>query len=144
MNFVITETKDQFARDDPAFLVLLSIFLLGICHIRLNLDSNQTKLFCSKYYHNIILLSLISFTVSSAGFGLVLRLSFIQTFFLFIYIVVVDCILVGITIATLVWYVTLRIYFCLAARISYIIYVLYIYIHYIIDPILVFCIKLNP
>lgn len=46
----------------------------------------------------------LGLAVSSAGFGLVLRLSFIQSFFLFIYIVVVDCILVGVTIATLVWY----------------------------------------
>lgn len=27
--FFLTETKDQWARDDPAFLVLLSIWLCG-------------------------------------------------------------------------------------------------------------------
>jgi len=28
---VLVETKDQWARDDPAFLVLLSFWLLGEC-----------------------------------------------------------------------------------------------------------------
>lgn len=65
------QTKAQFARDDPAFLVLLGVFLL----------------------------------VSSAGFGLVLSLNFVRFLWLFIYIVVVDCILVGVAIATLVWFV---------------------------------------
>ncbi|CAL8089960.1 unnamed protein product [Orchesella dallaii] len=68
------QTKAQFARDDPAFLVLLGVFLL----------------------------------VSSAGFGLVLRMSFLEFFLLFLYIVFVDCILVGVIIATMVWYLCNR------------------------------------
>jgi hypothetical protein len=68
------QTKAQFARDDPAFLVLLGAFLL----------------------------------ISSAGFGLVLRLTFFEFIRLFIYIVIVDCILVGIGIASLVWFICNR------------------------------------
>jgi len=65
------QTKSQFARDDPAFLVLLSVFLV----------------------------------VSSAGFGLVLSLSFLQTFFLLLYVVAVDVIAVAIVFSTVIWYV---------------------------------------
>ncbi|OXA60518.1 protein unc-50 homolog [Folsomia candida] len=66
------QTKAQFARDDPAFLVLLGVFLL----------------------------------VSSAGFALVLRLTFLEFVRLFAYIVIVDCIMVGIAIASLVWFLS--------------------------------------
>jgi len=66
------QTKAQFARDDPAFLVLLSIFLL----------------------------------VSSAGFGLVLQLSFFEFIRLFLYIVVVDCIMCGLAIASFIWFLS--------------------------------------
>lgn len=41
--------------------------------------------------------------VSSAGFALVLRLTFLEFVRLFAYIVIVDCIMVGIAIASLVW-----------------------------------------
>lgn len=29
----VSETKSQFARDDPAFLVLLSLWLLGMAYV---------------------------------------------------------------------------------------------------------------
>jgi len=66
------QTKAQFARDDPAFLVLLGVFLL----------------------------------VSSAGFGLVLRLTFFEFIRLFAYIVIVDVGIVGLVIASLVWFLS--------------------------------------
>lgn len=64
------QTKAQFARDDPAFLVLLGVFLL----------------------------------VSCGGFGLVLRMSFLQYVTLFLYVVFVDCVLTGIIISSVLWY----------------------------------------
>lgn len=66
------QTKDQWARDDPAFLVLLSFWLL----------------------------------VSSVGFAIVLRLSIVGFFKFLIWVVFVDCIAVGICVATLFWYLT--------------------------------------
>ncbi|XP_015108852.1 protein unc-50 homolog [Diachasma alloeum] len=68
------QTKQQFARDDPAFLVLLAGWLL----------------------------------VSSVGFAIVLRLSFFQFFKFFMYTILVDCILVGLCVATVFWFVTNR------------------------------------
>ncbi|XP_034939772.1 protein unc-50 homolog [Chelonus insularis] len=67
-------TKSQFARDDPAFLVLLGFWLL----------------------------------LSSIIFAIVLRLSFVQFIKFFFYTTFVDCIGVGICIATLLWYIANR------------------------------------
>ncbi|XP_071950447.1 protein unc-50 homolog [Antedon mediterranea] len=66
------QTKDQWARDDPAFLVLLSIWLCG----------------------------------SSVGFGIVLSLGFVGTLKFLLWVVFVDCIGVGLLIATFFWFVT--------------------------------------
>jgi len=66
------QTKDQFARDDPAFLVLLSICLL----------------------------------VSSIIFNLHMYVSFMSIWKLFLWVVFVDCIGVGIVIATLFWFIS--------------------------------------
>lgn len=68
------QTKAQFARDDPAFLVLL----------------------------------IISFCVTSLGFAWVLRLGIGQTIFFLFYVAIVDCILVGILVASLFWFITNR------------------------------------
>uniref|UniRef100_H2ZG25 Protein unc-50 homolog n=1 Tax=Ciona savignyi TaxID=51511 RepID=H2ZG25_CIOSA len=68
------QTKNQFARDDPAFLVLLSL----------------------------------CFCVTSVGFGLVMRLSVKEIFKLLLWVVFVDCIFVGIIIATIMWLLTNR------------------------------------
>ena len=65
-------TKFQFARDDPAFLVLLSGWLL----------------------------------VSTAGFALVLQVGFFQFVEFLFYVIFVDCIGVGLVIATLMWAVS--------------------------------------
>uniref|UniRef100_A0A8C5P6T5 Unc-50 inner nuclear membrane RNA binding protein n=1 Tax=Leptobrachium leishanense TaxID=445787 RepID=A0A8C5P6T5_9ANUR len=66
------QTKDQWARDDPAFLVLLSICLC----------------------------------VSTLGFGYVLDMSFFQTLRLLLWVVFVDCVGVGLLIATIMWFVS--------------------------------------
>ncbi|XP_050523021.1 protein unc-50 homolog A [Daktulosphaira vitifoliae] len=66
------ETKSQFARDDPAFLVLLS------------------GLLC----------------ISSIAFTFVLKLGIAAFFKFFLYIVVVDCMLSGVCISTLLWFIT--------------------------------------
>lgn len=64
------QTKLQFARDDPAFLVLLSGWLV----------------------------------ISTAGFALVLNLSFLEFFKLLLYVIFVDCIGVGLVVATFMWW----------------------------------------
>uniref|UniRef100_A0A2K6CKN3 Unc-50 inner nuclear membrane RNA binding protein n=1 Tax=Macaca nemestrina TaxID=9545 RepID=A0A2K6CKN3_MACNE len=61
------QTKDQWARDDPAFLVLLSIWLC----------------------------------VSTIGFGFVLDMGFFETIKLLLWVVFIDCVGVGLLIATL-------------------------------------------
>lgn len=70
--FYFLETKSQFARDDPAFLVLLTLWLVG----------------------------------SSIGFSFVLQLDFISFIKFTLYVVVVDCIGVGVCIATSLWYLS--------------------------------------
>ncbi|XP_007889335.1 protein unc-50 homolog [Callorhinchus milii] len=68
------QTKDQWARDDPAFLVLLSIWLC----------------------------------VSTVGFGFVLGMGFFETIKLLLWVVFIDCVGVGLLIATFMWFVTNR------------------------------------
>lgn len=65
------QTKNQFARDDPAFVVLLSVFLI----------------------------------ISSVLYGLVMQLSFFNLIKFVIWVVVVDCIGVGLLIASLYWFI---------------------------------------
>ncbi|KAF7253989.1 hypothetical protein EYD10_00953 [Varanus komodoensis] len=66
------QTKDQWARDDPAFLVLLSIWLC----------------------------------VSTIGFSFVLGFGFIEMIKLLLWVVFIDCVGVGLLIATLMWFVS--------------------------------------
>ncbi|KAF2986411.1 hypothetical protein EK904_003675 [Melospiza melodia maxima] len=66
------QTKDQWARDDPAFLVLLSIWLC----------------------------------VSTVGFGFVLDMGFFETIKLLLWVVFIDCVGVGLLIATLMWFIS--------------------------------------
>jgi len=68
------QTKDQWARDDPAFLVLLSFWLC----------------------------------VSSIGFAVVLGLGFVGGLKFLLWVVFVDCIGVGVLIATLFWFISNR------------------------------------
>lgn len=66
------QTKNQFARDDPAFLALMSSVLL----------------------------------ISSLMFGIVMKLSFFNLFKFILWVVFIDCILVGCIIATIYWIVS--------------------------------------
>jgi len=68
------QMKSQFARDDPAFLVLLIFWLV----------------------------------VSSVGFTFVLGLNFFSFFKFLVYVLFVDCIGVGICVATILWFVSNR------------------------------------
>ncbi|CAK8673363.1 unnamed protein product [Clavelina lepadiformis] len=77
------QTKNQFARDDPAFLVLLSL----------------------------------CFCVTSIGFGIVMGLSAGKIVKLLLWIVFIDCVAVGIVIATIMWFVTNR-YLVLVSRVG--------------------------
>ncbi|CAG5117193.1 unnamed protein product [Candidula unifasciata] len=65
-------TKDQWARDDPAFLVLLAFWLC----------------------------------VSSIGFALILNLGFWGCMKFLLWVIFIDCIGVGLLIATLFWFIT--------------------------------------
>ncbi|CAG5120938.1 unnamed protein product [Candidula unifasciata] len=66
------QTKDQWARDDPAFLVLLTFWLCA----------------------------------SSVGFTLVLSLGFLGFVKFLMWVIFVDCIGVGLLIATTFWFIT--------------------------------------
>ncbi|KAJ8664258.1 hypothetical protein QAD02_005920 [Eretmocerus hayati] len=66
------QTKSQFARDDPAFLVLLALWLC----------------------------------ISSIGFAIVLRLGFFHFMKFLLYVIFVDCIGIGVAVASLCWFVT--------------------------------------
>lgn len=68
------QTKNQYSRDDPAFLVLLSMW----------------------------------FVVSATGLSLVLRLPFFAFVKFLFWVVFVDCIGVGLIVATVFWFVSNR------------------------------------
>uniref|UniRef100_A0A224Z3B1 Unc 50 log n=1 Tax=Rhipicephalus zambeziensis TaxID=60191 RepID=A0A224Z3B1_9ACAR len=63
------QTKDQFARDDPAFLVLLGLWLVA----------------------------------SSVGFVLILRISFLGFLKFLLWVIFIDCIGMGVVVATALW-----------------------------------------
>lgn len=65
-------TKNQWARDDPAFLILLSLCVF----------------------------------VSSVGYSIALRLGVVGFFKFFLYVLFVDCIGVGLVVATTLWFIT--------------------------------------
>ena len=68
------QTKNQFARDDPAFLVLLSMWFL----------------------------------ISATGLSLVLHLHFVGFVKFLLWMIFVDCIFVGLIVASAFWFVTNR------------------------------------
>ncbi|CAD5120451.1 DgyrCDS9021 [Dimorphilus gyrociliatus] len=65
------QTKNQWARDDPAFLILLFLWL----------------------------------TISSIGFSLVLKLGFAGFIKFWLWVIFIDCVGVGVVIATIMWFV---------------------------------------
>ncbi|KAL3188443.1 hypothetical protein MRX96_003420 [Rhipicephalus microplus] len=66
------QTKDQFARDDPAFLVLLGLWLVA----------------------------------SSVGFVLILRISFLGFLKFLLWVIFIDCIGMGVLVATALWVIS--------------------------------------
>lgn len=68
------QTKNQFARDDPAFLVLLSL----------------------------------CFCITSIAFGVVMGLGAFKIFKFLLWVVFIDCIAVGVVIASTMWFLTNR------------------------------------
>lgn len=121
------QTKDQWARDDPAFLVLLSIWLCGeFASTTLTLNT----FFFNKYVLQICELKLSirsyftntrqhSCPVSTTGFGLVLDMGVMETLKLLLWVVFVDCIGVGLLISTLMWYVCICKYITTACWVSF-------------------------
>lgn len=107
------QTKDQWARDDPAFLVLLGIWLCGkFMGGKLTPASYQGSAMYRVFIHlgcSVILFSFPSVSpcpvcvVSTVGFGLVLDMGFVETLKLLLWVVLVDCIGVGLLISTLMW-----------------------------------------
>lgn len=89
------QTKDQWARDDPAFLVLLSIWLCG--------EHFQCKHGRGFGKETFFLLTNVISAVSTVGFGLVLDMGFVETLKLLLWVVFIDCIGVGLLISTLMW-----------------------------------------
>lgn len=67
-------TKNQFARDDPAFLVLLGLW----------------------------------FVVSATGLSIALKLHFLGFIKFLFWVIFIDCIGVGIIVATCFWFITNR------------------------------------
>lgn len=86
---MFVETKHQWARDDPAFLVLLSLYLCSKSSI-LSYD-------CC----NIIL-----FVVSSLGFTIALHLGFFGFWKFLCWVVFIDCIGIGLCIASVMWLIS--------------------------------------
>jgi len=88
--FAFLETKSQFARDDPAFLVLFILWLCG-------------KLWTSHLFLFSFLILPYHIVVSSMVFGFFLDLSIVSFIKFLLYTVFIDCLLVGAGIATVMW-----------------------------------------
>lgn len=96
------QTKDQWARDDPAFLVLLSIWLCGTSHVLMAWPGYLSSVFAFISWFHLFL------AVSTIGFGLVLDMGALETLKLLLWVVFVDCIGVGLLISTFMWWVVNR------------------------------------
>ena len=86
---VYIETKHQWARDDPAFLVLLSLYLCSKCNTIFSYDC-----------FNIL------FLVSSLGFTIALHLGFFGFWKFLCWVVFIDCIGIGLCIASVMWLIS--------------------------------------
>lgn len=98
--FSKTETKSQFARDDPAFLVLLILCVFGKligfpCKRPILFDISVNKM-------------IFFIVVTSIGFTWTLDLTIGQTIYCILYIIVVDVIIIGILTTTFTWFVANR------------------------------------
>uniref|UniRef100_A0A8D0HYD8 Unc-50 inner nuclear membrane RNA binding protein n=1 Tax=Sus scrofa TaxID=9823 RepID=A0A8D0HYD8_PIG len=90
------QTKDQWARDDPAFLVLLSIWL---CGHNLRISETVSAFLEPHKSHK-------TESVSTIGFGFVLDMGFFETIKLLLWVVFIDCVGVGLLISTLMWFIS--------------------------------------
>lgn len=87
------ETKHQWARDDPAFLVLLASFLCG-------------KLIFNAYIPPLP--SNLTLIVSAVAWGLVFGLGIIGILRAMLFMIIVDFVCVGSIVATFTWFMTNR------------------------------------
>lgn len=85
-----TDTKSQYARDDPAFLVLL---VISLCR-----KYPEVKHSNMEHFTTISLLSVSSFAIS-----IVTHKSAVDRVFLLLYVVFVDFLVVGVIVATIMW-----------------------------------------
>lgn len=99
--FKFAETKSQFARDDPAFLVLLILCLFGKF-------PRAWKFIVSSSLLNLNCFDFSCFAVTSIGFTWTLNLTFGQTLYCIAYILIVDFILAGIIVTTFTWLFAIR------------------------------------
>ncbi|XP_073208683.1 protein unc-50 homolog isoform X1 [Lepidochelys kempii] len=109
------QTKDQWARDDPAFLVLLSIWLcaqccrgpqLGLLDALIIQSYTVNKASARHCGRRPSPSQRKSFAFSTIGFGFVLDMGFFQTIKLLLWVVFIDCVGVGLLIATLMWFIS--------------------------------------
>lgn len=94
---ILSETKSQFARDDPAFLVLLLASLC--CKLKLRIAINMQ---CYDKLSSI-------WIVTSFGFVFLFNLGFFQTVYFILYVVFVDFLLAGTISATILWLISNKI-----------------------------------
>ncbi len=83
--------RGYWARDDPAFLLILLTIMAGMCLIR------------SYTMPYPLLSSLVCLIVSVIGYGLWLRLHVLGFFLALLWTVLSDCLLAGAIIATMFW-----------------------------------------
>lgn len=88
------DTKAQWARDDPAFLVLLSLAMFGKYCIQFVLSLMSEH----------VVLNLLISPACAAGFSIVLGLSFLDFLKLVSWLVFFDCVACGVLIATALWW----------------------------------------
>lgn len=96
------ETKSQFARDDPAFLVLLILCVFG------KLKGFPMHILQISFFRKIDKKISFVIVVTSIGFTWTLNLTFGQTIYCILYIIVVDVIIIGILTTTFTWFVANR------------------------------------
>lgn len=83
------QTKNQWSRDDPAFVILLVFCVTGF-YI---------------YNNNCFLFLFFSFLVSAIAYGLAFTSGIVVIMKLWVYMVLQDFLLIGIIVATTTWYI---------------------------------------
>lgn len=91
--YTTIETKNQWSRDDPAFIVLLVAFLTRKNH---RLDSVKCEQFELTGFDHL---------VSAIVWGLAYHLGFYGIMRTIVFMILVDFLLVGSIISTMTWYI---------------------------------------